>query len=59
MQSESKKPKSLKSVVHRDAQGQIVRIDVVETDTPTFHTPAFDELMKNGGIPAWLRRRAD
>jgi hypothetical protein len=53
----NQKPFHLKSVIERDKNGEITKINVVSSDRPQFHTPAYDELLKNP-LPSWLRRQA-
>ncbi len=58
MSNEDQEPLHLKSVVHRDKDGKIKKISVEEAEEPSFHTPAYDEIVKKG-IPPWLRKQAD
>ncbi|BFM05963.1 hypothetical protein GCM10025791_21120 [Halioxenophilus aromaticivorans] len=51
---EEQQPRYLKSVVHRNEHGNIIKIAVEKTDNPRFRTPAYDNLVKDG-IPPWLR----
>ena len=58
MSNEEREPLHLKSVVHRDEDGNITTISVEESEEPRFHTPVYDEIVKKG-IPPWLRRQTD
>lgn len=53
--NEDQEPFHLKSVVHRDKDGNIRKISVEKAEEPRFHTPAYDEIVKKG-IPHWLRK---
>lgn len=49
----------IKSVFHRDKDGNIAKISVEKTDKPRFNTPAYDEVVRGNKFPIWLRKKAD
>ncbi len=53
------KPRHLKSVIKRDKNGKIRSIAVVASEQPSFHTPAYDELVLGNKIPRFLWKKMD
>ncbi len=59
MDDNQPKPRHLKSVINRDKNGKIRSIAVVASEKPSFHTPAYDELVAGNKIPRFLWKKMD
>lgn len=59
MSESNEKRFHLRSRVKRDAAGNITSISVERTETPRFHTPAYDELVSGKGLPRFLWKKIE